>query len=68
MLKTIFINNALHPKRMRQVICHELTHAAMYRYDVPVTDPEEEMLAELISSFGDEIISLTNMVSKKMRL
>jgi hypothetical protein len=40
----------------------------MYSYDIPITDPEEELLAELISSFGDEIISLTNMVSKKMRL
>lgn len=66
--KTIYIRDTLHPARMRQVLCHELTHAAMYSYNVPISDPEEEMLAELVSAFGDEIISLTNMVSKKMRI
>lgn len=67
-VKTIFINQTLHPSRIRKVLCHELTHAAMYSYDIPIPDPEEEMLAELVSTFGDEIISLTNMVSQKMKL
>lgn len=67
-LKTIFINNTLHPARMRKVLCHELTHAAMYSYNIPIPDPEEEMLAELVASFGDEIISLTNMVSHSLKL
>jgi len=53
---------------MRKVLCHELTHAAMYSYDVAIPDPEEEMLADLVSTYGDEIISLTNMVSNKMKL
>ena len=67
-VKTIFISDALHPSRMRKVLCHELTHAAMYSYDVALPDPEEEMLADLVSTYGDEIISLTNMVSNKMKL
>lgn len=66
--KTIFISNALHPSRMRKVLCHELTHAAMYSYNVDIPDPEEEVLADLVASYGDEIISLTNMVSKKLKL
>ena len=67
-IKTIVISNALHPGRMRQVLCHELTHAAMYSYDVPITDPEEELLAELVSSFGKEIVSLTDMVSHRLKI
>lgn len=67
-LKTIFINDTLHPTRMRKVLCHELTHATMYSYDILIPDPEEEMLADLVSSYGDEIISLTNMVSRKLKL
>jgi len=53
---------------MRKVLCHELTHAAMYSYNVDIPDPEEEVLADLVASYGDEIISLTNMVSKKLKL
>lgn len=67
-LKTIFINSALHPSRMQQVLCHEITHAAMYSYDVPISDPMEEVVADLMSAYGAEIISLTNMVSNRLRL
>ena len=66
--KTIFLSDALHPSRMRKVLCHELTHAAMYSYDISIPDPEEEVLADLVATFGDEIISLTNMVAKKLKL
>ena len=66
-VKTIFISNALPLYHMRKVLCHELAHAAMYSYDVPISDPAEEMFAELVATFGDEIISLTNMVSKKIK-
>lgn len=66
--KAIYIRDTLHPSRMRKVLCHELTHAAMYSYDISIPDPEEEMLADLVASYGDEIISLTNMVARKLKL
>jgi hypothetical protein len=53
---------------MQQVLCHEITHAAMYSYDVPISDPMEEVVADLMSAYGAEIISLTNMVSNRLRL
>lgn len=66
--KTIYIDEALHPSRMRKVLCHEITHAAMYSYNIEIPDPEEEMLAELVSSYGHEIVSLTNKISNKLKL
>ena len=66
--KTIYIDETLHPIRLQQVLCHEITHAAMYSYDVPISDPEEEMLATLMSIYGAEIVGLTNMVSHKLKL
>jgi hypothetical protein len=53
---------------MRKVLCHEITHAAMYSYNIEIPDPEEEMLAELVSSYGHEIVSLTNKISNKLKL
>lgn len=66
-VKTIFISNGLHPSRLRKVLCHELTHAAMYSYDINISDPEEEILAEIISTFGDEIMLLTDITTKKIK-
>ena len=66
--KTIYINDTLHPTKMRKVLCHELTHAAMYSYNIEIPDPEEEVLAELISNYGDEIVSLTNKIASKLKL
>ena len=66
--KTIYIDETLHPSRMRKILCHEITHAAMYSYNIEIPDPEEEMLAELVSSYGHEIVSLTNKISNKLKL
>lgn len=35
--KTIYINKELSPKYMKKVLCHELTHAAMFSYNVDLT-------------------------------
>ena len=37
LLKTIFINNNLSQKYIEKVLCHELTHAAMFSYNVDLT-------------------------------
>lgn len=66
--KTIYLSDALHPSRMRKVLCHELTHAAMYSYDIAIPDLEEEVFADLVATYGDEIMTLTNMVAHRMKL
>ena len=52
---------------MRKVICHEITHAAMFSYNVKLTLDQEELLADLIATYGDEIISITNRVFSKIK-
>lgn len=59
--KTIYLNNTLTPSQLEKVLCHEITHAAMYSYDVDISDRTEEIVADLISTYGNEIISLSNM-------
>lgn len=65
-VKTIFISNILTQREMKKVLCHEIVHAAMYSYDVPITDYIEEIVADLIATYGNEIMSLTHMTYDKM--
>ena len=65
-VKTIFISNILTQREMKKVLCHEMVHAAMYSYDVPITDYIEEIVADLIATYGNEIMSLTHMTYDKM--
>lgn len=67
MTKTIYISNGLHGKEFENVLCHELTHAAMFAYDVTLGHDEEELLAEVIATFGEEIIDITNVLFEKIR-
>ena len=65
--KIIYINNQLRGLFFKKVLCHELTHAAMFSYDVDLTLEQEELLADLIATYGEEIIQITNKVFNKLR-
>lgn len=65
-LKTIFINNELSQKYIWKVLCHELTHAAMFSYNINLTLEQEEVLADLIATYGQEIVYITNLVFKRI--
>lgn len=58
--KTIYISNNLHGQSFERVLCHELVHAAMFAYDVNLSVADEELLANMIAVFGEEIIDLTD--------
>lgn len=65
--KTIYISNALYGEKFEKVLCHELVHAAMFAYDVTLGYEEEELIAEIIATFGEEIIDLTDIMFDKIR-
>lgn len=64
--KTIYISNILSQRGMKKVLCHEIVHAAMYSYDVDISDYVEEIVADLIATYGNEIMTLTHMTYDKM--
>ena len=64
--KTIFINKDLSQKYIEKVLCHELTHAAMFSYNIDLTLEQEEILADLIATYGQEIVHITNLVFKRI--
>lgn len=60
--RTIYINNTLKGNILKKVLCHEITHAAMFSYNVILSLQQQELVADLISTYGDEIIQVTNRI------
>ena len=65
--KIIYIADVLSDFKFRKVLCHELTHAAMFSYQVNLTLDQEELLANIISTYGHEIVYITNKVFRKIK-
>lgn len=58
----IYINENLNSQKMKQVLCHELTHAVMFSYNIKLNLYQEELLADMIATYGQEIIDITNRI------
>lgn len=65
--KTIYIADNLRRKKLKHVLCHEIVHAAMFSYDIQLNEIEEELLANLIATYGNEILDITNDIFKRLR-
>lgn len=65
--KTIYIADGLGQKMFYKVLCHEITHAAMFSYGVKLTIDQEELIADIIATYGKEIIQVTNKVFEKIK-
>ena len=61
-LKTIYICENLNSQLMKKVLSHEITHAAMFSYNVELSIEQEELLADLIATYGQEIICIANKI------
>lgn len=65
--RTIYLADFLEGSMLKKVLCHEIVHAAMFSYNVYLSLEQEELLADIISTYGEEIINITNKVFKKLR-
>ena len=66
-LKKIFIVEGLTDAYFKKVVSHELVHACMYSYDVELDDYQEEILADLIATYGSEIMNISNSIFCRLR-
>ena len=64
--RTIYINELLSGDLLKKVLCHQITHAAMFSYNVDLSIEQEELIADLISTYGDEIVYITNKIFTKL--
>ena len=64
--RTIYINETLQGNLLKKVLCHQITHAAMFSYNVDLSVEQEELIADLLSTYGEEIIYITNKIFIKL--
>lgn len=64
--KTVYVNEMLYDKLLWKVLCHEITHAAMFSYNILLTLDQEELLADLIATYGSEIVETADKVFRKI--
>ena len=64
--RTIYLSNTLSGTLLKKVLCHEIVHAAMFSYNVNLSLEQEELIADLIATYGDEIIAVTNKIFDKL--
>lgn len=65
--KVVNIACGLVPDFERKVLCHEITHCAMFSYGVNLSLEQEELIADLISTYGEEIVEITNDVFGRLK-
>ena len=64
--QTIYISDALHGRFLRKVLLHEICHSAMFSYGINMSVDQEELFCDLLSTYGDEIIAITDSVFKAL--
>lgn len=65
--KAIFISEDLDTFMRKKVLCHEVTHAAMFSYNVNLSIEQEEIVADLVATYGQEIIHITNLIFNRIK-
>lgn len=66
--KTIYLANHLKGNLLRKVLSHEIVHSAMFSYKVFLSYEQEEILADIIATYGREIIQNANEMFKRLQL
>ena len=59
-IKTIFIADNQSDYKTEHIICHEVTHAICFEYDIHLDYEMEEWLCNFMSDHGKEIIYLVD--------
>lgn len=63
----ICISELLQGAFLRKVLLHEITHSAMFSYGIDMSVEQEELFCDLLSTYGDEIISVTDSLFRALR-
>lgn len=63
----IYISELLRGAFLRKVLIHEITHSAMLSYGIDMSIEQEELFCDLISTYGDEIISVADSLFRALK-
>lgn len=63
----ICISELLQGAFLRKVLIHEVCHSAMFSYEIDMSVEQEELFCDLISTYGDEIISVADSLFRALK-
>lgn len=63
----IYISELLRGAFLRKVLIHEITHSAMMSYNIDMSIEQEELFCDLLSTYGDEIISVADSLFRALK-
>ena len=66
--QTICIDETLSPQQLKEALCHEIVHAFMFSYKVDLSYAEEEIVAELMSQYGEHILEETDIIYNGIKM
>ena len=66
--QTICVDETLSLQLLKEVLCHEIVHAFMFSYMIDLSYSEEELVAELMSQYGENILETTNIIYDGIRM
>lgn len=66
--QTIYLSNLLYDFQLQEVLCHELAHAVLYSYGIEMSYDEEEIVADIVANYGNEIINLSKIIFDKIKM
>ena len=64
--RTIYLDDTLYGELLKKVLCHQIVHAAMFSYKVHLSTQQQQLVADLISTYGQQIIYTTNKIFIKL--
>ena len=50
----------------KKVLIHEICNASMASYHIELTIDQEELLCNLMSTYGEEVIDIANNIFKRL--
>lgn len=66
--QTICIDKTLSLPKIKDVLYHELVHAFVFSYDIDMSYDEEEMVAELVSQYGEKITDKVDIIYNGIKM
>lgn len=65
--KTIYVSDCLYGFFLKKVIIHEISHAYMFEYNVKLTIEQEELVCDLIATYGEDIIGTAKEIFNMLK-
>lgn len=64
----LYISNMIKGDFLRKVLIHEVCHSAMFSYGIDLDVEQEEVVCDLIATYGDEIFRVADDIFMSLKI